>query len=988
MSPALASLSVPEFQARWRNTQLSERAAAQPHFMDLCALVGFPTPTAMDKAGANYVFERRVRKLDGTVGFADVWHRHHFAWEYKRRGADLDKAYQQILYYREDLENPPLLVVTDIERTEVHTNFTNSAKQVYAFTLDQLAEPKCLDTLRKVFHDPKALRPGETVETVTKLAAARFADLAAALERRGNDPRRVAHFLVQILFCLFAEDVGLLPNGLFTKMLTYCATRPGAFPEKAAELFRAMQVGGEVAYEVIARFNGGIFATVDVLPLTAEELAELVRAAELHWGSVEPAIFGTLFERSLDPDQRRKLGAHYTSRADIERVVDPVVMAPLRRRWEGVKAQADELQRHWQAAPNRSEATKRQNAFRRVLTDFQQELSRLTILDPACGSGNFLYVALAAVHDLEMEVSRYGANSGLSYMLPMVTPTQLFGLELNPYARELAQVVVWIGHLQWMQAHGFPFKMDPVIDSIETIEIRDALICDAAGHASEAVWPQADYIIGNPPFLGAKKLRSELDDEYVETLFSVYRDRVPGMSDLVCYFFEKARGQIAAGHTKRAGLLATNSIRGGASRRVLERIKESGDIFMAWDDEPWILDGAAVRISIVGFDDGTEPTRCLNDQPVGTINSDLTALIDVSVAQRLQQNSGIGFVGDVKAGKFDIPGALARQWLALPSNPNGRANDDVLRPWVNSLDILRRNRDMWIVDFGIDMSEREAALYEAPFEHVRAVVKPERDKVKRSRYRNYWWLHAEPVTGMRRAVETLPRYLVTPTVAKHRVFAWLSGRVLADHQLIVFGRADDYFFGVLHSRAHEVWSLRMGTSLEDRPRYTPTTCFETFPFPWVPGQEDWQDPNNHAIAHAAIELNNLRERWLNPPDAEEAELKKRTLTNLYNQRPAWLQQAHNALDRAVWAAYGWEDTDPAVVAEDVILGRLLALNLSRSSVESSQQLASSVDQVISIESGHQPPNGYKPPREELDPEPYVLNVIGELVPALESSASG
>lgn len=957
MSPALASLSVPEFQARWRNTQLSERAAAQPHFMDLCALVGFPTPTATDKAGANYVFERRVRKLDGTVGFADVWHRHHFAWEYKRRGADLDKAYQQILYYREDLENPPLLVVTDIERTEVHTNFTNSAKQVYAFTLEQLSDPQCLNTLRKVFHDPKALRPGETVETVTKLAAARFADLAAALEGRGNDPRRVAHFLVQILFCLFAEDVGLLPNKLFTKMLTYCATRPSAFPEKAAELFRAMQVGGEVAYEVIARFNGGIFATVDVLPLTADELAELLRAAELHWGSVEPAIFGTLFERSLDPAQRRKLGAHYTSRADIERVVEPVLMAPLRRSWETVKARAEELRCSWEMAPNRSEVTKRQNAFRRVLTDFQQELGDLTILDPACGSGNFLYVALAAVHDLEMEVSRYGANSGLSYMLPMVTPTQLFGLELNPYARELAQVVVWIGHLQWMQAHGFPYKMDPVIDSIETIEIRDALIHDEAGHASEAVWPQADYIIGNPPFLGAKKLRSELDDAYVETLFSVYRDRVPGMSDLVCYFFEKARGQIAAGRAKRAGLLATNSIRGGTSRRVLERIKESGDIFMAWDDEPWILDGAAVRISIVGFDDGIEPTKMLDGEPVLAINADLTSQTYAASARKLTENAEIAFIADVKGGKFEIPGSLAREWMALPTNPNGRTNRDVLRPWVNGIDIIRRPRGLWIIDFGENMAESEAALYEAPFEHVREHVRPKREGISDLTASRQWWRHTRPVPGMRRAVAELPRYLATPTVAKHRVFVWLSGNVLADHQLVVFARADDYFFGVLHSRAHEVWSLRMGTSLEDRPRYTPTTCFETFPFPRPPGQEAWRDPGIHAIAGAARELNELREQWLNPPDAAEPELRRRTLTNLYNQRPAWLEQAHLALDRAVWSAYGWQDANPATVTDDVILERLLVLNLERGTAGRSASLALGTDRVLSIELRQQPTQG-------------------------------
>jgi len=250
-------------------------------------------------------------------------------------------------------------------------------------------------------------------------------------------------------------------------------------------------------------------------------------------------------------------------------------------------------------------------------------------------------------------------------------------------------------------------------------------------------------------------------------------------------------------------------------------------------------------------------------------------------------------------------------------------------PFANGLDVTRRNRNVWIVDFGFGTSEGHAALYEEPFEYVRANVKPLREVNRDKGFRELWWLHGRPRHEMRNALSVLSRFIATPRVAKHRLFVWLPEGVYPDNQLIVFARQDDYFFGVLHSRVHEVWSLRMGTSLEDRPRYTPTTCFETFPLPWPPGNEAWRDPRLHAVAHAANALNDLRERWLNPPDAAPEVLKKRTLTNLYNERPTWLAQAHAALDGAVWAAYGWDDPDPAEVSDEEILVRLLALNQER-----------------------------------------------------------
>jgi hypothetical protein len=390
------------------------------------------------------------------------------------------------------------------------------------------------------------------------------------------------------------------------------------------------------------------------------------------------------------------------------------------------------------------------------------------------------------------------------------------------------------------------------------------------------------------------------------------------MADLSAYWHEKARAVIAAGRTKRAGLLATQSIRGGGSRRALERIKESGDIFFARSDDPWVLSGANVHISFVGQDDGSECEHELDGRAVDAINADLTAGVDVTRARRLHENQGIAFIGDQKSGPFDIDDVTARQMLVAP-NPDGRSNADVVRPWVNGDDITSRPSSRWIIDFGVDTPEVEAALYEAPFEYLRAHVQPARAGSGSELREPRWWLHVWPRPEMRRAIADQTRYLGTPILTKWRLFVWIGFEALADHQLVVFARDDDYTFGVLHSRVHEAWALATGTQLETRPRYTPTTCFETFPFPRP------SDDQREAIAAAARELVRLRDGWLNPPGLDPAELSKRTLTNLYNARPTWLEHAHAALDRAVLAAYGWPDD----LAGEPLLAALLALNLDR-----------------------------------------------------------
>ncbi len=921
----MADLTPQAFAEKWGKSKLSERSAYQQHFLDLCRMLGQPTPADVDPEGEFYTFEKGVKKTGGSggKGFADVWRKGFFAFEYKGKHKDLTAAYSQLLLYREDLENPPLLVVTDTDRFEVHTNFTGTAKKVYPFANAELPQEKNLRVLRALFTDPDSLRPGRTTQSITEEAAGKFAILADGLRSRGHDPHQAAHFLNRLLFCLFAEDVGLLePKGLFTRIVEKTGRDPELFARYASELFGAMASGGNFLLEKIRHFDGGLFEDAEALPLEAGELKVLTEAARLDWQSVEPAIFGTLFERSLDPTQRAKLGAHYTSRDDILAVTEPVLMAPLRREWDEVRARAGAEAEKALAESGR----KAQNALRRaeeLLYGFAERLRGVRVLDPACGSGNFLYVALKELLDLEKEVSTFAGTIGLTPFFPGVSPDQLYGIETSPYAHELAQVVVWIGYLQWTVDNGFGTRGEPILGPMTNIREMDAILDRTDGQLREPEWPEADVIVGNPPFLGGKRMRTELEDGYVDDLFALYDGRVPREADLVTYWFERSREQIEAGRAKRAGLLATNSIRGGANRRVLQRIRQSGGIFFAESDREWVQNGAAVRVSMVGFDGGKQTERVLDRAPVEEIYADLTGALDLTEAKQLRENLGIAFMGDTKGGPFDIPQDLAKRMLSATGNPNGRPNSDVVRPWANGLDITRRPRGVHIIDFGTEMGLEDAALYEAPFEYVSEHVRPMREKNNRKAYRDRWWIHMEPRPAMRRALTGLARYLATARVAKHRLFVWLSEETLPDSQIIVFSLDDDYSFGVLHSRAHELWARSMGTwmGVGNDLRYTPTTCFETFPFPEPP------DEQREEIASATKRLDELRRNWLNPEGASEAELKKRTLTNLYNARPTWLQNAHAALDRAVFSAYGW----PEGIGDEEILKNLLALNLERSS---------------------------------------------------------
>ncbi|HQU34495.1 MAG TPA: N-6 DNA methylase, partial [Thermoanaerobaculaceae bacterium] len=608
-----------EFISKWRRVELGERQAAQQHFLDLCALLGQEPPAKADPIGESFCFERGATKESGGEGWADVWKKGCFGWEYKGKRKDLDAAYSQLLKYRESLENPPLLVVCDMDRIVVHTNFTNTPNRVHLVRLEELNTPRAHEILRAVFFEPEKLKPGLTSRTVTEEAARRIGEIAQALREKGAAGEEVAHFLDRLVFCMFAEDVGLLPEKLFSRLVEKSRRDSARFGKLVNDLFAVMANGGDFGADTIRRFNGNLFNNAAPITLTEDEVERIYQAALLDWSAVEPSIFGTLFERGLDPDKRSQIGAHYTSREDIETLIEPVVMQPLRQEWAQTRALVDnvlstgrkhpagegaalaaardgardsggEMTRRAKKTPPLSPAALRKARLEAdiMVRNFLDRLASVKVLDPACGSGNFLYVTLQKLLDLESEVLRFADERGVGSHFPRVDPRQLYGIEINPYAFDLAQMTVWIGYLQWTSQHGFPWPQDPVLKPSDTIRCMDAILdLSDPEHPKEPEWPAVDFIISNPPFLGDKLMRGGLGDEYVGTLRELYRGRVPGGADLCCYWFEKARAHIEKGRCARAGLLATQGIRGAANRRVLERIKQTGDLFFAISDRAW-----------------------------------------------------------------------------------------------------------------------------------------------------------------------------------------------------------------------------------------------------------------------------------------------------------------------------------------------------------------------------------------------------------------
>lgn len=987
----------------WSGVTVSERSAFQTWFLAFCDALGVPGP---NPPSPDYQFELPVHVIekDGreTTNFIDCWRAHHFALEAKaldtpeENDKPLRKAFGQVRNYVSHVLGtpPPFLVVVDVPRTlMVWEGWTGdyggfpAGRRIALATLHQ--RPDDIRLLQDILANPAARDPRGRAQQVSREIATKLAELSAAFEGRGHEPERVARFLMRCVFCFFAEDVELLPRGLFKRTLETARTAGG--PDRVAQvltdLWRTMDAGGSFGADLIHRFNGHFFQTVDALPLEPDDVSLLIDAAAFDWSRVEPSIFGTLLVRALDPAERHRLGAEYTPREYIERLVEPTVVEPLRERWTAVQGAVLQLTDVGDKKPAR--VKKDRAAAIQELLDYHAWLRGLRFLDPACGSGNFLYVTMAAVKRIELEVirelERVRGREQVEQVLDEVHPRQFFGIEVKPWAREIAELTLWIGYHQfWRETHGGRTPPDPILEDTGTIECRDAVLAwDEIVHRSEkdrpdptprivhpvtgelvpdpeaklpyyeyvgarqAEWPQADFIVGNPPYVGNKRMRLALGDGYVEALRSAYPE-VPEGVDLVMYWWHTAARRVAGGESTRSGLITTNSIVQSYNRAIVESaIAEGVGIAWAAPDHPWIdeADGAAVRVAltVVTRGDGSaakwlrvgQDARIIEERVVARLNADLTYLADVASAANvaLKANEGLSYRGFNVVGRgFVLEAAEAVQIL------EHRENIPVVRPYLNGKDLAQRPRGAYIIDFGL-RDQAEAKGFPVPYQIVRDRVMPERQGNGRKSYRENWWRFAEARPAMRGGLGGLATFIAAPYVTRHRFFTLLSTAIAPDDQLVVIALEDPALFGILQSRHHANWAAAVGTRLGvgNDLRYNNSRCFGAFPFP-------------NPSADLRDRIGSVAERLDAHRKAAIARDERVTMTGMYNvveklrsgealtprERAIHevaacgvLKDLHDELDALVAEAYGW----PWPMEREEILERLVALHGERAAEE-------------------------------------------------------
>ena len=1025
------------FIARWQGVAASELATAQSFVIELCALLGVERPHP--SAAQDYMFERPVtfQHGDGSTssGRIDCYRRGHFVLEAKKlkapghtRGFDdgMLRARGQAEGYARALPaaegRPPFVLVVDVGNLiEVYAEFSRSGGTYTPFpdprshriALANLAEPRIRQRLRQIWTEPDALDPARISAQVTRAVSDQLARLARSLEDSGHAPHAVAAYLSRCLFSMFAEDVELLPAGSFLGLLQTHQRQPATLRQMLRILWADMDRGGfsaALAGQVL-HFNGKLFKGAHEdgysLPLTPAQVELLIAAARANWREVEPAIFGTLLERALDPAERHALGAHYTPRAYVERLVLPTVIEPLRADWTSAQAAALVLAHEAASLQGRAADAKLAEA-RAELQKFHHQLCTTRVLDPACGSANFLYVTLEHLKRLEGEVLNQlhelgHAQDQLGFEGETVTLQQLLGIELNPRAAALAELVLWIGWLQWhIRARGNAAVAEPVVHDYRNIDCRDAVLAwdaqepahDAAGQprtrwdgvtykrhpvtgepvpdeaaqvpqwrylgARPAAWPRADFIVGNPPFIGAASMRAALGDGYVEALRAAWPE-VPESSDFVMYWWQRAARQVAAGQARRMGLITTNSLRQTFNRRVVQAALAAGThLEMAIADHPWVdfAGNAAVRIamSVLAPGEGEGELLTVTDERPGEfgemqvtvkaqrglIHADLSIGANVAATQALQSNTGLTFRGVTLMG--------TGFWVE-PDDPLIALEPQIVKPLRNGRDLTDKVRGVYAIDFYGHTLEAAREVFPNAYQRVLIGVKPERDQSQRASYREKWWLFAEARPDMRRALESLERFVVTPMTAKHRTFQYLPAGVLPDQGLIVFAVSDSYVLGVLSSQLHIDWALATGSRLGvgNDPRYNNSRCFETFPFP--DDDTGLTSELRQRIARLAEQIDQHRKRVL-APAAGHAGL---TLTGLYNVLAALregraltakeqaihtqglvgvLRELHDELDAAVRAAYGL----PASATTDDVLAELVRLNARRAAEEAQGQV--------------------------------------------------
>ena len=985
----------------WAGARAGERANLQLYVVELCEALGVGRP---QPRGTGYEFELQIDAIsvEGTEAknFIDCWKAGHFALEGKddaptKKGSTanealLRRAYGQVRNYVHHVPGeapPPYLMVLDVGKTlivwdrwsGVYGGF-EAGHRIDLATLHR--RPDDIALLRDVWEHPAARDRRGRAQAVTTEIAGKLARLAAALEGRGHPQEEVARFLMRVVFSCFAEDVGLLPAESFRQTVTEAGLKgsPAEFTAAVEGLWRLMDIGGRVGPLKLLRFNGHFFQDATALPLTRDELALLEAAARADWAEVEPAIFGTLLTRALDPEERHRLGAEYTPPAFIERLVRPTVEEPLRARWTAVEAEVVQLLESGKPK-DRDRAAERVEAFHDALLG-------LRFLDPACGSGNFLYVTMHLVKNIEVEVlrtlERVTGQAGLR--LKEVTPAQFYGIEVKPWAREIAELTLWIGFHQFWRRHHDVQPPEPILQDTGTLDRRDAVLAwDAIRHdsardrpdptprlrhpvtgelvpdpaarlrydeyvgAQPAPWPDADFIVGNPPYLGEKRQREVLGDGYVDALRAAY-PAVGASADYVTYWWYRAAEAVASGRTVRAGLITTNSIAQSKNRAVIEAAAEAG-VRVTWAvaDHVWYdgPDGAEVRVAMTVL--AKDPTdarlvtverveRVRGEVPVVSevrvprLNADLTAAADVSGGGGvpLRANAGLAYQGYKRGGDgFVLTAAEARAYIA--ADPTYAS---VIKPYRNGKDLTASPRDVYVIDMGL-RDEAGARAFPVLFDRLRDRVYPERAANPRASYARFWWRFLEPRRELREALAGLPRYIVTSEVSKHPIFAFVDGDVAPDGTLVCIASGDDYVLGVLSSTAHAVWLRAAGGRMGVRhtPRYSKGACFDPFPFPTPSAALQTQ------IAAAAQDIEAHRARALaaSPEvtmmkmyDVVEALRAGKPLTAAQQRVHAAsacgvLRDLHDALDRLVAQAYGWSWPE----VDGVVLERLVALHEAR-----------------------------------------------------------
>jgi hypothetical protein len=1100
------------FITRWEESGAAERANYQMFLSELCDIIGVPrpVPTAPDIAKNTYVFDRAVTRKnpDGSSApnFIDLYKAGAFVLETKqgvtaadpdplaatafptktghgKRGTAafdraLERAFHQARSYITSLPvadgRPPFLIVCDVGHSiDLYAEFSGTGGHYERFpdpanhriTLPDLRREEIRALLRSVWTDPHSLDPAKHAAAVTRDIAARLAKLAKSLETDGHDPQVIASFLQRCLFTMFAEDIGLLPADAFRDLLTRIKDTPQGFPVLASGLWKEMATGATFSallFKEISHFNGGLFEDTTALPLSKAQLAMLIDAAATDWSAVEPSIFGTLLTRALDPRERHKLGAHYTPRSYVDRLVRPTIIDPLRQEWDSVRIAAATLHREADAAEIQADeksaaaqsllssgksaaakeagaaatsllavAKKKDAEALKLVTAFHRHLCEIHILDPACGTANFLYATLEHMKRLEAEVleliTACGGDATFEMKGTKVRPEQFLGLEISPNAVAIAQLVLWIGYFQWQRkTTGKADTGDrPLLPKAQTIRQQDAVLAydrkvprrdPATGeiltiwdghttkthlvtgkevpdesartvlfdytHPKQAEWPKADYIVGNPPFIGTKRMIDALGSGYTESLRKAWKGKVPESADFVMFWWRKAAEQVAEGRCKRFGFITTNSIHQTFNRRVIEPFladeKKPLHLAYAIPDHPWVdsADGAAVRISMTVAAPGkaagvlekvtAEQTREDGENDVSLIRSggliapNLQIGADLSSALSLLANDKIAGMGVALHGAG---------FILLPEEAKTLRTSGarVIKAYLGGSDLLRNPRERYLIDFSFMTEDEALKSNPAAYQHVRNHVKPERDQNKRDTLKINWWKFGWERPVLRNALTGLSRYIGTTETSKHRIFQFIPSASLADHKILCIASGDAYILSVLSSATHVIWSFATGGRLGvgNDSVYNKTRCFDPFPFPDLPEGE------------LKRRIRELGERLDAHRKAQQAAHPELTLTGIYNVLEKLragealnakekiihdqglvtiLKQIHDDLDAAVLEAYGWigDITDGRMgepladvlarggpegeALEQELLTRLVALNHARAAEESRGQI--------------------------------------------------